>query len=448
MNAILRPRPQVAKAQPWPFPAARQTVLDNGLNVWTFDLPGQLVISAELVIPVSLSAEPPAAEGVATIALRTSDEGSAAHPGPELARLVEQNGAVFGGHCFPSATICGLDAPVTRLAGALPLLAEIVREPAYAEPDVTRHVAARVSEIEQAHVNSSALASLAFRRAVFAADSRDSRPGGGDLATVRSLTADQVRQFHADHWTPQGATLVIAGDLPSHLDMLVADAFGGWRQSAVNTKDDPAVARAGERVVWVVDRPGAVQADVRIGCYGPDRSAPDWQQLQVAACAMGGSFGSRLNQTLREDRGYTYGANCAFAPLRHGGMFTMSASFRADVAARACAETLELMDVSRAAFTNEEISAAINYLVGVAPLRYDTAGPIASQAGALAAVGLDPKWITSHYRRIWEVTPEQAQQAFSARVRPDQLCVVVCGDAEQLVPELTAQGLAAAIIEV
>lgn len=448
MNAVLQPRPQVAKAQPWTFPTARETVLSNGLVVWAFDLPGQLVVAAELVLPLPLSAEPPEAEGVATITLRTSDEGSLSHPGLTLARLVEQNGAAYGGHCFPSATICGVDAPVTRLAGALPLLAEIVREPAYSEADVSRHVAARLSEIEQAHAHSSALASLAFRRAVFADSSRDSRPSGGGLATVKALTVDQVRQFHSDHWTPQGATLIIAGDLPSGLDDLVADAFGAWRKPATTAREQPAAPRQGERVIWVVDRPGAVQTDVRIGCFGPDRSASDWPALQVAACAMGGSFGSRLNQTLREERGYTYGASSSFAPLRHGGTFAMSASFRADVTARACAETLELLDVSRSPFTDDEIGAAINYLVGVAPLRYDTAGPIASQASTLAAVGLDSQWVTGHYRRLWAVTSEQAQHAFRTRVQPDQLCVVVCGDAEQLMPDLARHGLPAQVVAV
>lgn len=136
----LPPRPEVQTSTPWHFPLPRTRRLPNGLAVWLFDLPGQHVVTAELVLDVPLTDEPEALEGIATMVLRTSDEGTHPHPGETLVDALEAAGAAFEGGASASATICSIDVPSTRLARALPLFAEIVRQPQLAAPDVERHV--------------------------------------------------------------------------------------------------------------------------------------------------------------------------------------------------------------------------------------------------------------------------------------------------------------------
>ncbi|MEL4506036.1 pitrilysin family protein [Luteococcus sp. H138] len=450
MNQL--PRPEASSANSWRFPTPDVRELANGLTVWRFNLPGQHVVTAQLVLDVPLTLEVPEVEGIATIALRTSDEGTVQHPGEQLVDALESAGAAFDGGASASATLCSIDVPNTRLATALPLLAEIVQSPQYDPADVERHVALRLAELEQTMVSAPSLAALAVRRVVFDDSSREARPQGGLPGTVAAITPELVRAFHDRHWRPDGATLILAGDLDDSVDVLVDQAFGGWGSvsgTALHVIPTPRGAQTvldGKRVVHLVDLPGAVQTEIRVSGIGVDRTSLDFAPLQVAANAMGGSFGSRLNTVLREEKGYTYGVHFSVAPARLSGSWAVSASVRTEVTVDALAETLRIMALDED-FTADEVSDAINQQLGIAPLRYDTAGAIANQAATLAASGWEADFVNLHFTRVGQVTPGSASVAYRKIVRPDNSHVVLVGDAEQLRPALESAGYAVQPVE-
>lgn len=443
----LAPRPTVGPLQAWSFPTPTISTLPNGLRVWRYDLPGQHIAAAHLVLDVPLSIEPEGSEGIASMTLRTSDEGSLAHPGQMLAAALESTGAIFQGAADDSATQAVLHCPAGRLGAALPLLAEIVTQPAFDRADVERHVALRLGEIERAKANSAACASTAFRRSVFAAGTRAHEPHGGTTASVSAIDTEAVRDFHTRTWLPTNATLVIAGDLPTDTDQLIADCFSDWSGDAHATHVAP-TASVGRRQVTIVDRPGSVQADVRIGALSIDRTHPDWAALQVAAGAVGGMFGSRLNTVLREERGYTYGAHAGFTARRSLSIFSAGASFRTEVTADAIVETLDLLNLAAEPLQDDEVRDAVNFLVGVAPLHFDTSEPIAIQAAALAGNAQPPTRFNELRDAMLNVSTEQATAAFAEHIDPASLHIAICGDASVLIPALAERGLDAEVIEV
>lgn len=439
-------RPEITAPAPWAFPTPRVRHLDNGLQVWAFHLPGQGVVTVELCMDIPLAVEPREHEGVALMALRVSDEGTLAHPDGEVLDLLEACGAAYEGGAGAHATHCSLDVPAPRLAPALELFAEIVRTPQVAPADVERHVALRLAEIEQAKVSPGLLATLASRQVQYAPGDRASRPAGGTRSSVEALTPEVVRAFHEQRWRPQGAVLVVAGDLPENVDALVDGAFGDWTGSgATAAHDAPAwsdepTRLEGRQVVHLVDRPGAVQSEIRL--FGPSvgRGSELFAPLQVACTAMGGSFGSRLNHLLREERGYTYGVSMSTAPGRDDeGQWTMGGSFRTEVAVAALADALATLGADEA-FTADEVANAVNYQVGVAPLRYGTAEGVAGQAVSLASVGREAGYVNEHFARVRAVTPASATEAFTRVVRQGTTHAVLVGDAEQLRPQLAEAG--------
>ena len=157
-----------------------------------FELPGQHVVSACLVLDVPLNAEGRDVEGVATICARTLDEGTLRHDGEEFAELLETEGAGFGVDLSLSGLQAVLDVPASHLDRALELFAEAVTEPSLADRDVNRHVQLRLAEIEQAQANSAQIASIAFRAAVFEESRRAARMNGGEPETVRQVTPEAV----------------------------------------------------------------------------------------------------------------------------------------------------------------------------------------------------------------------------------------------------------------
>lgn len=442
----LQPRPAVGSPTPWDFPQPTETMLVNGIRVLRFDLPGQHVASVDVFMDAPLNLEPRDREGVATLTLRCSDEGTLDHPGAAISALLEAQGASYSGEVDAHGTLAGIQVPAHRLGAALPLLADVIARPALAAEDVQRHIALRLSQIDRTVATAAGASSLAFRQAVFSPNSRQSRPTGGLRESVGRLTRQDLLDYHRSFWRPEAATIIIGGDLPAGVDESIAAAFESWQSESAQHSHRPPEGNADPRRVWVVDRPGSVQADLRIGALATDRRDPDWVGLRVAADALGGSFGSRLNRRLREERGYTYGISCAFAPLRSRGTFSLSASCRTEVAVDATVEALALLDLADDPLRPEEVADAINHLVGVAPLRFDTADAIVEQAAALVSAGLDVGWIDRYYAATTACTPEQATEAFVRHVRPQDLHIVLCGDASALVRDLTERGLTPQVV--
>lgn len=433
-------RPAVTAPPSWDFPTPRTARFDNGLRVLAFDRPGQHLIAATLVLDLPLTTEDAGREGVSAILQRCLDEGTATHPGTEFADELEGCGAVLSGGSTHSAAHLSLEVPNTRFASALPLFVEAVREPLLAEEDIRRHVDLRLAEIAQQQAHPTHRGAIAFRAAVIGDRFRAARPSAGTAETVAAITAADVHAHHHAHYGPRRASLVVAGDFGGDPVGRIEDAFGGWRHPAAEVSHETPVAAPARALL--IDRPGAVQADVRLGRFGIDRRHPDYAALRLGNFAVGGGFLSRLNRVLREERGYTYGVQLVNTPARTGGLLAMHASFRTDVAAAAIAEAYELLRVDGGnGITAAELTDAANFLVGTTPLRCATASGIADQAAALVEAGVGADFVNTHAAQLRRVTPEQATDAVARHLPPAELTLVVVGDADVLADPLRGLGL-------
>ncbi len=433
------PRPAIAPPRPWNFPTPRHDELDNGLEVISYRLPGQYVAAASLVLDLPLAAEPAPLEGVAAITSRTLDEGTTEHSADEYAELLESAGAGFGVDVSSAGLQLILDVPVRRLDRALALLAEAVVSPALAPADVGRQVQLRLAEIEQARANPSQAVAVAFRRAVFLAGSRYSRMTDGEPGTVAAITADAARAFHRDHFGPRGAKLIISGEVEDGVAGLAAEHFGSWRPARQQQVEHQPPA-AGDQQAVIVHRPGAVQADLQLGGFGIDRTDPRWADITVAAYIMGGAFLSRLNSVLREQLGYTYGVRMTFHPLRAGGTFSVSGSFRTEVIGDALQQVRRLLRIEDRPFTAEEVVDAVTYFTGVAPLRYATAAGVTDQAAVQALALLPEDYPDRRLTALGRVTAESAAAAYTSLVDPDRLTLAIAGDADKIAGPVAEAG--------
>jgi len=428
----MTPRPDVHHPADWVFPTPDVAVLDSGMTVWTYDLPGQYILSCDLVLELPLNSEPDGLDGVATIAVRCLDEGTIPHPDTGFARELESVGAEFNGLVGLSTTQCLLDLPDESLGEGLKLLAEAVTAPAYDEADVARITANRLAEIEQQQCRGSYVASSTLRRSLLAEHLRISRPAGGTWESVSAIRPSDVVCFRDARYTPAGATMIIAGDL-SGVDAVsaVEQAFGFWNPPIAPLTPDQ--IEPGTATRRVVHREGAVQADIRMGWYGIDRHDPRWPGLQVGLAIMGGMFTSRLNTVLREEKGYTYGVSMTSHPFRCGGIIDLATSTRTSAAPDLISDALEIL--AAAPFTQDEVDQAIGYLTLSAPLAFDTAEAVSSQAATLAAAKLPLDHVTTSLSAIRRVTPASAYEAFKELVPPSQASIVVVADQSTL-PDL------------
>ena len=424
-------RPEVKPPESWSFPEAARSSLANGLGVVSYDIPGQYVISVRLAVPMSLDREPREREGIAAIMSRTLDEGTARHTAEEFAELLERKGIALGAGVNDSGLVVDLDVPKRHLADALDLLSQAVREPAFPENEVSRHVKTRLAEIDQERALPGHRAALEFIATYFDPRERASRPTAGTKATIAEIRSEDLVSFHAANVLPAGATLVVAGDL-SDLDIVsqVEQALGSWSGAAVGVVDPRAAAQAVDagRIVFL-DRPGSVQTEFYIGCPGPDRRVDGgWAAYQVLGFVVGGSPNARIDAVLREDKGFTYGIRSGFRPRRRGGMFLTSGSVRADSTVEALRLLVDILDKAREGFTAEETQAGVDFISKTAPGRYATADTVAEEAAGLSLEGLTTEFTTTNLHALKEVDAAAMVTAYDRFVSGDWTVVIV-GDA-------------------
>jgi zinc protease len=312
-----------------------------------------------------------------------------------------------------------------------------VREPRFDAPEFDRLRAERLNEFLQGRADPRALADEMYVRQLYADGVPYGRLAAGMRATVEALTVDDARAFHARHWGSDTAHLIVAGGFDP--DAVLAEAerlFGDWPAADGGHRPVTPAPRAGRRVV-LVERPGSVQSELRVGQIGIDRFDPDFFPALVMAAMLGGVFHSRLNRRLREELGYTYGARAGFDPRRAAGPFTAHTAVHTEVTRSSIVELLAQLDALRAhAPDDAELRGVKDYLIGVFPLRFESTGGIAAAIEPLAVYGLPGDWWETYRERIEAVTPEDTHAAAQRLLDPEALLILLVADASAVRADL------------
>jgi predicted Zn-dependent peptidase len=233
--------------------------------------------------------------------------------------------------------------------------------------------------------------------------------------------------------------LIVAGDLTAVEPFrLAADRFGDWlRDGEIPASGDvPTISQTPQ--VVVVDFPEAPQATLRVGGRGVTRADERWAPMFVANHAVGGSFSSRVNTVLREQKGVTYGANSSLETGRGAGALVVSTAVRSDAAAESVSDILAILGASAGALTDQEVADGVRAAADSAPLGFERAEAVANRVEMLLSQALPLDHVDRNLARIRAVTTQEANDVYAAIVRPEELTIVVVGDAGALQPSLAA----------
>jgi zinc protease len=448
---VLAVRPVPGTPRPYEFPAVAEHRLGNGLRILLADLPGRPLISASIVLPNGAADEAPDTAGATVLAARALSEGTEHYDAIALIEASERLGASLHAEAGWDAFSAGTDVPADRLPAAMDLLAELLLRPTFPEAEVERLRDERLNDLLQAKADPRRRAEETFIGTIYAPTSPYHRPSGGTQETVEALTPQILRSAWAAGLDPARATLVVGGDLRG-LDVLgtAERLFGDWAAGpgirATGTIDDSPAAAG--RVVRVVHRPGSVQSEIRIGHRGSPRRIPDFHALSIMAAILGGLFNSRLNMKLREEKGYTYGASAGYDLRRGAGPFGARAAVNTDATVPAILDTLaELTRMRETPVTDAELAAARDFLIGVFPLRFETASAVAGALGGLVVHGLPVDELVHYRERIEAVTVGDVSRAAADHLDLEHLAIVLVGDVDAFGPALEAEGLGRLIIE-
>lgn len=435
-------RPVATAPRPYRFPDFERHRLDNGLGVWLVPLPDRELVSVHLLADAGAAAEDEPRGGVAALTARMLVTGTRRLDAGAFAETTERLGIDLNSDSSWDSSRAGFVALGSHLDEGLDLLAEMIREPRLNEHEFDRLKAERLNSILQARADPGTLADESFLRELYADGVPYGRVAAGGPDTVEALTVEDVRDFHGSRYAPDVADLVIAGavDPASGLDS-ARRAFGQWSGSGAGHRAVDPRPRGARRVV-IVDRPGSVQSEVRVGHLGIDRADPRYFPAMVMAALLGGVFSSRLNNRLREELGYTYGARCSFDFRRSAGPFRADAPVHTEVTTDAIREILAQLESIRQVPPDEgELAEVRDFLVGVFPLRFETTAGIAAAIEPLAIYDLPEDWWHTYRSRIEGVTAADVHAVARDLVRPDEALILLTGDASRVRDDLEAARL-------
>ncbi|MDQ0810717.1 putative Zn-dependent peptidase [Streptomyces sp. B3I7] len=443
------PQPSAGEAKPWAFPAPERGTLDNGLTLLRCHRPGQQVVAVEVLLDAPLEAEPQGQEGVATLMARAFSEGTDKHSAEDFAAELERCGATLDAHADHPGVRLSLEVPVSRLAKALGLLADALRAPAFDDGEIERLVRNRLDEIPHETANPARRAAKELSRQLFPADSRMSRPRQGTEESVAAIDSAAVRAFYERHVRPATATAVVVGDLTGvDLDALLADTLGAWTGAPGQPRPVPSVTADDTGRVIVVDRPGAVQTQLLIGRVGADRHDRVWPAQVLGTYCLGGTLTSRLDRVLREEKGYTYGVRAFAQVLRSArdgsgaAMLAISGSVDTPNTGPALDDLWKVLRTLAAeGLTDAERDVAVQNLVGVAPLKFETAAAVASSLADQVEQHLPDDYQATLYQQLAATGTVEATAAVVNAFPPDRLVTVLVGDAARIAEPVRALGI-------
>ncbi len=428
------------------LPTVDTARLDNGLTILTSRNAEVPMVSARLIIDGGARTAG-AAPGLATFTADMLDEGAADKTGLELAEAVDFLGANLSTGAGWENVSISATAPKRTFEQAMGLMADVVLRPTFASADIARERSAREAAILSAKDSPGQVANRVFYRNVYPAGHPYNVDIGGDALTTAKLDSSSVRSFWNAAADPRHATLIVTGDVTlAEAKNWAQKVFGAWQ--APNTEAvkapaaDVAAAPSGATRVILVDKPGAAQSVIYIGAPGVARNNPDYAAIQVMNTILGGSFSSRLNDILREQRGYSYGANSGYSWSPVAGPFRASSQVRTDVTDSSLAVFFHEFNRMRdEPVDSVELQRARNYLVLGALGDYETAGQVSSAISSALLFGEPLQRTGDDLTAMSTVSVADVQRVAKQYLDPTKLTVVVVGDLKVIRPGIEALGL-------
>ena len=420
--------PSVGKARPLKVPAVDDRTLRTGLRV--IAVKRSSVPRAELRLRIPAGMVHDSGDGVRARLLPDAMlAGTKDRSSVEIARELQRLGASLAAHSDDDDLIVHAGVLEQNLKPLLALIAETLTEPSFPTDEVAVARDRIAQEIIIRRSQPSAIAAEALDARVYGRH-RYGRPLPKPDA-VRRIGPGPLRTYHAQHVGPRGSSLVIVGDVsPSKAGDLAEEMLGSWRakvSSAAPAKPTPPPTHL---PVLIVDRPGALQTNIRLAGRWLRRGEPDFYALALAHIVFGGYFSSRLVKNIREDKGYTYSPGSAVDHRRLTSTFIVAADVGTEVTAPSLLEiTYELGRMTLMPVPQDELDAGRRYLAGVTMLSTQTQSGLASYIDSITSAGLGIDYLRDFRANLERVTPDDVLRVACDYLSPQNLLTVMVGDA-------------------
>lgn len=433
--------PAAPPPRPFVVPAPSVRVVANGLKVVVVERHSLPLLTLRFEVRAGAEADPPELFGAAQMVAGLLAEGTSRRGAQQIAGAIDQVGGAIQTGADWDRSFAELSVLTDHTELAFDILSDMVVHPAFAPDEVERIRKQTLSALDVARDDPGYLADTALHRIIFSGTPYG-HPEDGSRASVERLSSASLREFHARYYRPSNSILAVVGDItPEEAFERAGKYFGNWEDTGKAASAPAVAAPPGSRQVWVIDKPDAVQTEIRIGLPAIPRASADYFALSVANQILGGPAANRLFRSLRSREGLAYGASSDLLCYRGLGGWVVKTSTRTAETAKSVKLALEQMrQLRNRAISKAELETAQSYLVGHQALEFETSQGIASQILDLMLHDLPLDYWNRFPERIQALGADDVFAVTRRYVEPDTSVIVLVGNAEGFKKDLRDLG--------
>jgi zinc protease len=434
--------PLPTEPRPYHFPHITRTTLPNGLRVLVAENRNAPLVSLRALVRSGADHDTFKTAGLASITADMLDEGAGERDAIRLSEDVGTLGASLGTGADWDASYISLDVLSRNAQPSVAIFGDVTARATLPPDGLERVRAERLNDLLQQRNEPGAIAGKRFANLLYGTGAYGNTVSGNPESVAR-ITIDDVRRFYEQHFIPNHSSVVVSGDIdgPGAIE-LVTSALGHWTPGEEPPRPVVTPNPIHDSRIYVVDRPQAVQSEIRVGHLGVSRSCEDYFALSVMNAIFGGVFNSRINLNLRERHGYTYGARSQFAFRRQAGPFIVAAPVRNEVTRESVVEVLnELRRIRTGDIEDHELNDTKSYLMGVFPATVQTASDIASRLVDMELYGLPVDYFERYRETINSVSKGDIERVAQKYIDPERALIVIVGNAKEIREPLGTLGM-------
>lgn len=412
------------------FPAFEEKTLANGLRVVVIEQHETPSISLRLLFPGGKVHTPAGKAGLADATAALIREGTATRSSQQIAQTIDSVGGELNTVAGLESAFATVRATSDQIDLGLDLLSDVLLRPSFPAEELERWRSQTLSGLQIQQTDPEYIADAAFERLVTGGHPYG-LPAAGTPESVKGLTRDDLVAFHKRQYVPNESILAIVGDVKAADAFAKAERyFGGWPKGET-PRIAPIKTAEAKRQVVIVDKPDAVQTQIRVGQVGLAYRDPDHFAAQVYDAVIGSSSNSRLYEEIRRKRGLSYGAFSEFRLPSEPGWFAASTFTKTESTAEALGLVLEVLaGMGTTPVPAAELEARKTYLTGAFPLEIETPDGIAAKVLEAMKFGYGREYLESYRDKLGAVTAEQLKDFAARRLHPDRMLIVLVGNAK------------------
>jgi predicted Zn-dependent peptidase len=425
----------LAPAQTLHLPPHEKVVLKNGLTVLLLKKRGVPLVNISAIVKAGAAADPAGQEGLATTTAGLLRKGTKKRNAQQFAADLDYIGGEFEAEAGPDFTTINVEFQTKDLARGLDLFADVLLHPTFPQEEAEKFLAQGLDGVKAAKDDPQSVM-MSYYSGYLYGTHPYGHPAGGDEVSLTRIRREAVTKFYETNYAPGNTILAVAGEFnAAEMTAKLAEELGAWESRAVKSAAIPGALPSKGKRLLLVDKADASQTYFTIGNTGIAANDPDRVAIRVVNTIFGGRFTSELNEALRVESGYTYGAQSFFDQRKVPGPFVIFSFTKNETTTPAIDLALQVLaKLHKDGVTQGQLKSAKSYIKGQFPPNIETSRQLARTIATHEFYGLGDDEVNELEARLDTVTPETARQVIQKHFPAENLVFVLIGKAAAIGP--------------